>query len=198
MNPKQEPGPAPYARTMLKLMKGPVYTDHFLEWTELELHRADIRAYFAQIGIELVVNDLEGYAYLTQDVDELNDLKLPRLIRRRELQYEITLLCVILRQKLIEFDNQAIETPNLFISRDEIVTEIELFLPDRSNRTKLLNKLDSYINTVKGLGYLEELPGSGKGIGKSVKYEVKRILHARVSNQQLEEIRRKLKGEQDD
>src|SRR5262245_25744815 len=57
---------APYAPVILKLLQNPLYHDDAASWTLLLSHLAAIRDYFARIGLEIHVNETEGFAFLHQ------------------------------------------------------------------------------------------------------------------------------------
>ena len=180
--------PADFAPTVLKLFQGPIFDDDTTTWTQLELYQSDIRDYLAQIGIELVIQEDDGYAYLTQDIEELKELKLPKVIRRRALSYEVTLLCVALLQKLLEFDAQDTDSPRLFLNRSQIVDEIELLFPEGNNRSRLLEKIDAYISAVTDLGYIRKVRRTHLRPDDEDRYEVRRIIKARLTPEQLQDI----------
>lgn len=190
--------PADFARIVLRLFQGPVYDDDPRNWTELEQYQTDVRAYLARIGMEVVVNEKEGYAYLTQDVPELEDEKLPRIVRRRALSYEVTLLCVVLYQKLLEFDARDMDSSKLFLTRSQIREEVELLFPEGNDETKLLDKIDAYIAAVVDLGYLEKVRRTELSSNQEDRFQVRRILKARFPGDSLQEILNRLNSETDE
>lgn len=201
MNERLETQIAPYAASVLRLFRGPLYDDQLREWAELKLYFTDIRRYLARIGIEVVINENEGFAYLSQTETEGESQPLPRLLRRRALSWEVTLLCVLLRQKLEEFDLQVSDSRKLFVSKEDLKNEIELFFPDANNRSRMLDKLETYIKNVRDLGYLQPVGKEDPANPDRTRYEVKRIIRARINNDDLEDILGKLKqahGETDD
>ena len=98
------------------------------EWSALLRLQARIRDYVAVIGIDLVVDEAKGYAFLksrSQSAAAASD-GLPRLIARRPLSFPVSLLLALLRKKLAEFDAAGADT-RLVLSRDEIVDLIRGF-----------------------------------------------------------------------
>ncbi|MEM6268221.1 MAG: DUF4194 domain-containing protein [Bacteroidota bacterium] len=190
--------PAEFARIALRLIQGPVYDDDPRNWTELEQHQTAVRNYLARIGIEVVINEKEGYAYLTQDVPELVDEKLPRIIRRRPLNYEVTLLCVVLYQKLLEFDARDMDSRKLFLTKGQIREEVELLFPERNDQSKLLEKIDSYIKAVLDLGYLERVRANEMATEPEERYHVRRILKARFPGDSLQQILNRINPPEND
>ena len=143
----------PYGRTVVRLLKGPV--DHTDEkpWEDILNYQTEIQKYVSQIGLELIVKRDEGFAYLKQVESE--DGKTVGLIPRQQLGFEVSVILIILRQMLEEFDSNMDElyATERFVTADELKERIELFLPERFNRVKLLNEIDMYINRIVGFGY---------------------------------------------
>lgn len=91
------------AVSAIRLMQGVVYQE-IDAWDDLVRHQGAVRDHFAVVGLEVVIDDDEGYAYLrTAETPEGEDA-LPRVIRRRSLTYADSLLLVLLRKRLAEFD----------------------------------------------------------------------------------------------
>jgi hypothetical protein len=182
-----------YAGVIIKLLQDVLYEDDRY-WKDLINNQHAIAEYFEKIGIKLVINETDGFAYIYQpelnpDADEKQ--KLPRLIRKVPISYEVTLLSVLLREMLEEFDLKEFDQVKFFVTHKEIREKIELFFKERSNVVKLLKNFDSYINSVVNLGFLKIVSEDPKD-KDSTRYEVKRILKAKINNQKLEEIKTKL------
>src|SRR5699024_723346 len=93
------------SNAVIALMKGVVYREsHEDVWATLEHRSAPVRDHFATIGVDVVVDDTEGYAYLRSSPDDEDEDPLPRLVQRRSLSFHVSLLLVILRQRLAEFE----------------------------------------------------------------------------------------------
>ena len=65
----------------------------------------------------------------------------------------------------------------------------ELFPPERFNRVKLLNELDTYIARIVQLGFLIE-----KNQDNRVFYQIHRIIKEKVTLDQLVEFKKKLES----
>jgi hypothetical protein len=146
--------------------------------------QARVRDYVASLGLDLVLDEAEGFAYLRQRPDEATN-EIPRLVPRRQLGYQVSLLLVLLRKKLAEFDATSSE-PRLILSRDDIIEMVRLFLPDTANQVKLSERVDSGINRVLEMGFLRRLRGTDD------RFEVRRILKAFVDAQWLSDFEQRL------
>ena len=102
-----------------------------------------VRDYVAVLGLELVLDEAEGYAFLRSRPEPDDDdaaPRLPRLVARRPLSFPVSLLLALLRKKLAEFDAGGGDT-RLMLSRDEVVELVRVFLPEGSNEARLIDQV---------------------------------------------------------
>lgn len=183
---------------VISLLKGVVYRDDDSQrWQSLLRLQARVRDYVAVLGLELLLDEAEGYAVLKSREDEDSET-LPRLITRRPLSFPVSLLLALLRKKLAEADASGGET-RLVLSRDEILELIRVFLPDTSNEAKLTDQMDRHINKIIELGFLRRLRQASEA---EPRFEVRRILKTFVDadwladfDQRLAEYRDRLRQE---
>ncbi len=162
------------------LMKGVVYRDtHEKVWRHLVPLQSQVRDYVATIGLTVVVDESEGYAFLrSRPDDENSDAQgIPRLIARRSLSFHVSLLLALLRKKLAEFDARGDDT-KLVLTRAQIVEMTRVFLVQSSNEARLVDQIDTTLTKVVDLGFLRR-------VRESDAYEVRRILKAFVDAQWL-------------
>jgi hypothetical protein len=171
---------------LVPLFQGVLYREHDAAlWQPLLDLQARVRDYCATIGLELMLDEAEGYAYLRQRIAGEGEPELPRLIQRRQLSYPVSLILVLLRKKLAEFDATGGDT-RLIIGREQIAEQLRLFLPDTANEARLLDRIDAHINKVVELGFLHRLRG------QEHQFEVRRILKAFVDAQWLSNFEQRL------
>jgi Domain of unknown function (DUF4194) len=168
---------------VIPLMKGAVYRDtHDRAWKQLLQLQPQVRDYVAVLGLQVVVDEAEGYAFLRQRPADPDDADPPpRLIPRHALSFHVSLLLALLRKKLAEFDAQGGDT-RLILTRDQITEMIRVFLPATSNDARLMDKLDEHITKVAGLGFLRPVKHAEGS------YEVRRILKAFIDGQWLADL----------
>lgn len=173
-----------YAPVLIRLLQGVIHFDDESTWTLLLRHRKEIDAYFNTIGARVVLSEADGYAFLRQDaVDDETDL--PRLTHRHPLNYITTLLCVLLRERLLQHDTGSIDSPRLVIAQAEIHEAMRPFLPEKADDTRLIDTIDRAINRVRDMGFINPLD-----LGKEDQvYEVRRILKAQISAEMLDSIK---------
>jgi hypothetical protein len=170
-----------------QLMKGAVYREtHDRAWSHLLQLQPQVRDHVAVLGLQVVIDEAEGYAFLRQrPADEDEEQQLPRLIPRRALSFHVSLLLALLRKKLAEFDAQGGET-RLMLTRAQIAEMLRVFMPATSNEARLLDRIDEHIGKAEQLGFLRQAK-----TGEQV-YEVRRILKAFVDGQWLADLDAKL------
>lgn len=171
---------------LIALFKGVLYRDADLRlWEALLALEARVRDYVEVLGLMLIVDEAEGHAYLRQRPEEGEDTPLPRLVRRRPLNYPVSLLLALIRKKLAEHD-AAGGDPRLILSREQIVDMVRVFLPETANEARLMDRIDSHINKVVELGFLRRLRGDGD------RFEVRRIITGFIDADWLAELDRRL------
>ena len=175
---------APYGRTVVRLLKGPVEVTDTNAWEDILNYQSEINKYLAYIGIELIVKRDEGFAYIKQIVDDED--RTTGLIPRQQLGFEISVILIILRQMLEEFDSNMDElyATERFVSADELKERIEIFLPERFNRVKLLSEIDTYINRIVSLGYLNLIKRDNVNT-----IQIHRIIKEKVTLDKLQEFK---------
>jgi hypothetical protein len=175
---------------VITLLKGVLYLENDPAlWNALIQLQARVRDHIAVLGLELVLDEAEGYAFLRakpETEDETN--KVPRLVARRPLSFPVSLLLALLRKKLAEFDAGG-DATRLILSREEIVELVRVFLPESSNEAKLIDQIETHINKIVELGFLRRLkPNVTVNAEKGTNFEVRRILKAFVDAQWLADL----------
>lgn len=176
-----------YAPVIIKLLQGVIYNDDRHLWDNLINYEAQVKEYLAQIGLDLHIYESDGFAFLKQKrFDDAEGINMPEIVRKTPLGYYATMLCVLLVERLIEFDVRGGDDTRLILGKEDIKEMIRIFLPEGSNEAKFFDKIDIEINRLVDYGFLRKLNNAES------KYEVKRILKAKVSADTLQEIKQKL------
>ncbi len=173
-------------QVLIPLLKGVVYAEADPpRWQKLQDLQARIREVVALMGLELIVDEAEGHAFLRQREPAEGEDPLPRLVSRRPLSFPVSLLLALLRRRLLEFDQHGGDT-RLVLHRDEIAEMVRVFLPESSNEAKLLDRLDRDLKRIEELGFLRRLKGQEN------LFEVQRILKSFIDAQWLGEFEERL------
>ena len=166
-----------------QLMKGALYQDlHPKAWRHLLPLQPQVRDYVSLMGLTLVVDEAEGYAFLRSlPDDEAGDDEsgaVPRLIPRRPLSFYVSLLLALLRRRLAEFDATD-SGVRCVVTREQIVGMVSLFLPSNGSEARMVDQIDVLIMKIVDLGFLRRVKDQD-GV-----YEIRRILKAFVDAQWL-------------
>lgn len=181
----------PYAKSIVQLLRGPVYSDDQDYWNQILKYQVEITQHFGGLGLDTVIQKEDGYAFIRQV--ELDDRgSTIGLISRRPLTYEVSLLCVLLRKLLDDFEISNTENKRFYLKRKQLRAELETFFKEKSNKVKLLKDLDSYINQVLDLGYIKVTDADGQYRDEDT-FEVRSIIKARFSNDVCLEFLNQLK-----
>jgi hypothetical protein len=178
----------PYSKAIVRLLKSTVERNSNV-WDDIINYRSEIQEYISQIGLELIVKKDEGFAFVKQFEDsEGNTLG---LVQRRQIGFETSIVLVVLRQSLEEFDSNPTQlSTEKFITDSEIRDELELFLPETFNRVKFINDLNKYINAAVDLGYLKEISKKDS----QTKYQIHRIIKEKITLDILQDFKTRLQG----
>ena len=161
-------------------------------WNDLLELQTQVLDYVRVIGLDLEIDDNEGYAWLTQAKADADDEShaLPRLIIRRPLSYPISLLCVLLRKKMAEADSSGAET-RVIVSKQELINTMLVFMPEKSNEAQTAASISATINKVTELGFLRKLKNDNENL------EIQRIIIALVDADWTADFKEKLQSYQD-
>lgn len=151
------------------LLRGPLHAeDQAAVWSTVLGSTAQLRDHLSVLGLRLIIDDTERYAYLRTE-DDLPEA-MPRLVRRHSLTFGASVLLVLLRQQLTtaETDGQA---PRLVVTGEEMVEMLRLYHRESITR----ERINGDVTALDKLGYLRKLRGSDDS------WEVRRIIKAMVT-----------------
>lgn len=197
---------------LVKLLRGAVTSDEKKYWEALLIHQEAVREYFSALNLKLLLNIDDGYAFLQQrylknhfeegekneegniesDFSDIKDnaeenthLSIPNLVHRIPLSFEVSFLCVLLREALEQFDSKVNDDHRLVLHRADIYDLLKLFYEEKNDETKQTKRFDSMINRVLELGFLKELKNQDS-------FEVRRIIKAQFDAEKLVEIKARM------
>ena len=176
---------------LVRLLRGPLFSDdHAQAWSTLLLYRNDLSHYFDVLGLDIRVDEGEGFAYLRQREAEDGE-EVPRLIPRRALSFHTSILCALLRKKLLEFDTFK-GGARAVLSREEIHQMISIYFQETANEVKRKAEIDRHIHKVEEMGLLRIFPD------QKDRLEIRRVIKAVIDPEWLSKFEQKLenRGEQ--
>ena len=176
----------PYSKAIVRLLKSTVERTSNV-WEDVINYQNDIQEYIGQIGLELIVKKDDGFAFVKQLED--NEGNTLGLVTRRQIGFETSIVLVVLRQSLEEFDSNPTQlATEKFITDSEIKDELELFLPEKFNRVKFIKDLNKYISNAEKLGYLKKISEKDN----ETKYQIHRIIKEKITLDILQDFKTKL------
>jgi hypothetical protein len=179
----------PYTPVFIRLLKGPVEYLEKTAWEQLLQYQTELTKFLQQMGLILVLEKEDGYAYLEQTKLDEEDTVVG-WVRRIQLGYEESILLVLLRDMMAEFEVGEASTRELIKKRREIKEYAELFFKENPSRVKFIRDLDRLIDRVEELDFLEKVETSD--LPDEHKFRVKKIIKARVDNELLENFKQQL------
>ena len=179
----------PYTAVFIKLLKGPVEYLEKSTWELLLQYQGELTRFLQQMGLVLVLEKEDGYAYLEQlRLDEEENTA--GWVRRIQLGYEESILLVLLRDMMAEFEVGEASTRELIKKRREIKEYAELFFKENPSRVKFIRDLDRLIDRAEELDFLEKV--ENHDLTDEQKFRIKKIIKARVDNEILENFKQQL------
>lgn len=200
-----------FSSLLIKLLQGFIVSDEKKYWETLLTYQEAVREYFSTLGLQLHLSVDDGYAFLKQgrleqgsitgiddeempeneegSIEENPTSSIPTLVRRIPLSFEVSLLCVLLREALEQFDSKVNDDHRLVLHRIDIYELLKLFYEDKTDETKQVKRFDALINRVVELGFLKELKGNQNS------FEVRRVLKAQFDAEKLVEIKARMMAE---
>jgi hypothetical protein len=168
------------------LLGGPLYLEDGELWEVLLKDEIEVGLYFRQIGLDLVVDREEGFAFLRQ-LEPRGEERVPRLIRRQKLTYPATLLLVCLRDELNRFDSQTADQLVLRRTRRELQDLVGGFLQESNNQMRDLKTIEAAIEQLRSLGFIKSVGSTAPDT-----FEIRRIIKARFGAGELEAVKERL------
>lgn len=194
-----------WANVCVKLLQGPIYADEDGEiWRILIRNQMEVTKYFGQIGINVFVDVAEGYAFLEQLDDDEESIDTRKLIRRYPLSFEMSLLCVLLREQLENFDVSQNDSAVLIMAESEIRALLAIYFKEKVDQIKLYRELGRYLNQAVELTFLKEIQAvktygfnsaghvAGEELNVDRQFEVRRILRAKIDVEFMTEFKTRL------
>jgi hypothetical protein len=187
MNPNP-PKSFPSAAVKVRLLQDAVYSDDAELWATLLRYRSPhLENYFQEIGLQLVVHEEDGFAYLKQ-ADQEDGAVIPRLFRRDKLTKGVATVGVVLRERLLQFDEKVHDESRLIVTKEEIIQMVVPFFPETNDEIRADKRIEVAINKAEEMGLLRKMP-AGEG---DERYEVRRIIKSRFPADTLKALREQL------
>jgi hypothetical protein len=173
----------------VRLFQGVIYSDEQRTWEILLRSRTALEQHFARLGLLLVVDEPEGYAFLRQwTEDEWPEGwdSLPKLMRKTPLGYGPTLLSVLLRDELRRFEEEDIHNERCVIEANVLFDQWKVFFPSQSDEVRQHREFMTSMRKLEELGFIKKFSDSPET------WEIRRILKSRLPVTELERLKEQL------
>lgn len=173
----------PYTSVFIKLLKGPIEYVEKSTWEKLIQYKVELTTFLQQLGLTLVLDEQDGYAYVKHLQTEEEDNPVT-WIQRRALTYEESVMLVLLREMMAEFEVGEATNRELIKKRREIKEYAELFFKENASRVKFLKEIDRLIDKAEENGFLDKT--EHHDLADEQKFRIKKIIKAKVSSEELD------------
>jgi hypothetical protein len=173
----------PYTTVFIKLLKGPIEYVEKSTWEKLIQYKAELTGFLQQLGLTLVLDEQDGYAYVKHMQTEEEESPVT-WIQRRSLTYEESVMLVLLREMMAEFEVGEATNRELIKKRREIKEYAELFFKENASRVKFLKEIDRLIDKAEENGFLDKT--ENHDLTDEQKFRIKKIIKAKVSSEELD------------
>jgi hypothetical protein len=174
------------APVKIALLKGAIYSENADLWSALSTHRPHIEEYFSQVGVAIELNEADGYAFLAGVGEEHPAFNLPKIFRRNQYTFEITVVGAVIREELLQREASRLEDAAVVVSMDEIVDLIEVFLKVKADAAKERGRWETAVRAFARMGFLKPLSGDEE------KFAVRPIVRAKFNIETLQALKSEL------
>lgn len=178
-----------FTPVFIKLLKGPIEYLEKNSWEKLLLYKAELVPFLQQLGLTLVLDEQDGYAYIKHSSPD-EDSTGVTWVQRRNLTYDESVMLVLLRDMMAEFEVGEATHRELIKKRREIKEYAELFFRENASRVKMLKDIDRLIDRAEENGFLER--SENHDVMDEQKFRIKKIIKARVDSEVLENFKQQL------
>lgn len=179
-----------WSLSAVRLLQGVVESTDGRAWDLLLSNTSQLEGYFARLGLRLVIDESEGLAYLRQlSADEAPEGydALPKLFKATRLSYGQTLLCVLLRDALRRFEEEETRDERCVVEELDLLDQWKAFFPRIDDDVRHLRDLRATLRRLEELGFVRRF---GQDLNA---WEVRRILKARLTAEELEHLHQRLR-----
>lgn len=179
----------PFTPVLIKLFKGPIEYIEKNTWEKLMLFKNELQAFLIPLGLMLVIDEEDGYAYLKHKNDDSEELDVS-WIQRRALTYEESVMLILLREMMAEFETGEATVRELVKKRREIKEYAELFFKENPSRVKFVKEIDKLIERVEEYGFLDKVDDND--VPDEERFRICKIIKARINAEVLDDFHRQL------
>lgn len=178
-----------WSMAAVRLVQGVIYADEPRIWDIVLASQPQLAAYFARLGLILVVDEPEGLAYLrqmTEDEQPEGYDHLPKLFHKKRLGYDDTVVCVLLREELRRFEDEDLHNDRCVVEAAILFERWRSLSPAQHDDVRARRELSSTFTKLEELGFIRRFSDDPEA------WEIRRILKARLPVSDLEDLKNQL------
>jgi hypothetical protein len=180
----------PYTGIFVKLLRGPVEYLERSSWEKLLQYEVELTGFVHQLGLSLIIDKEDGYAYLRQMIAEGEEDPLVNWSQRRAFSYDESILLILLRDMMAEFEVGEVTSRELIKKRREIKEYAGLFFKENASRVKFIKEIDRLIDRAVENEFLEIMEAGD--VPDEQRLRIKKLIKAKVDSEVLEQFKQQL------
>jgi hypothetical protein len=187
-----------YSLALKGLIQGAIYREDVTAWNQVITYTGAIRSFFEKLGLDVLVDEQEGFAFLKSIENEDGKEASSGLVVRRSLTRNATALCAILREELHTWERSEREDQACVLTRKQIREKMLPYTRLAEDDSKFHSLVDAAITQACN-SQLLRLINSDKESDRrdDQQFQIQRIIKARLPMADLIEIKNKLTQETD-
>jgi hypothetical protein len=179
----------PYAAVVVKLLKGPVEYVDKTAWEKLIQYKVELTGFLQQLGLMLVLDEQDGFAFVKHALAE-DDEAYVSWVQRRSYTYEESIMLILLREMMSEFEISESTIRELIKKRREMKEYAELHFKEGASRIKFLKEIDKLIDKMEENGFLQKI--ENHEVADEQRFRIRKIIKAKVDSEVLENFHQQL------
>ncbi|WP_126244422.1 DUF4194 domain-containing protein [Chitinophaga rhizosphaerae] len=179
----------PFTPVFIRLLKGPLEYLEKSNWEKLLQFKHEIQSFLPAIGLRMTLDEDDGYAFLTHNFTEEDNVGFS-WIHRRALGYEESIMLILLREMMAEFETGESTNRELIRKRREIKEYAELFFKEPLSRVKFMKEIDRLIEKAEEYGFLRQ--EEAHEIPDEQRFRICKIIKARIGAEELDDFYQQL------
>ena len=179
----------PFTSVFIRLLKGPLEYLEKSNWEKLLQHKHELQSFLLSLGLIMTLDEEDGYAFLKHNFTEDDNIGFS-WIQRRALSYEESIMLVLLREMMAEFETGESTNRELIRKRREIKEQAELFFKENASRVKFMKEIDRLIEKAEEYGFLHR--EEQHEIADEQRFRICKIIKARIGAEELDDFYQQL------
>lgn len=175
----------------VRLLQGVLEIDDGRAWNLLLSNSASVEQFVARLGLQLIIDESEGLAYVKPFSDETRPSgyeAIPKLFRSTRLSFGQTVLCVLLRNALRRFEEEDTHDDRCVVDESDLLDQWHSFFPSQGDEVRQQRDLQATLRKLEEIGFVRRFGQEPPS------WEVRKILKARLTVDELEHLQQQLQN----